>query len=54
MPLEILSEKKVTFRIHEDLFWELKELAVSKRTNTTDLLNEAIRDVLVKYGKRKK
>jgi antitoxin-like ribbon-helix-helix protein len=36
-----------------DLFWDLKQLAVEKRTNVTELVNEALHDILVKYGKRK-
>lgn len=44
------KEVRATFRLYPNLFWNLKQLALDRRTTTTDLVNEAIQDVLVKYG----
>lgn len=44
------KDVRATFRIWPDLFWDLKQLALDKRTTTTELINEAIQDVLKKYG----
>ena len=41
---------RATFRLYPHLFWDLKQLALDKRTTTTELINEAIRDVLAKHG----
>ena len=41
---------RATFRLYPHLFWELKQLALDKRTTTTELINEAIRDLLAKHG----
>lgn len=55
MSVEILSgERKVTFRINEDVFWALKRLAVDKKTNVTALLDEALGDYLAKHKATKK
>ena len=34
--------------------WSLKQLALDQRTTTTDLINEAIENVLTKYGAKRK
>ena len=44
------KEVRATFRLYPNLFWNLKQLALDKRTTTTELINEAIQDVLKKYG----
>jgi predicted transcriptional regulator len=44
------KEVRVTFRLWPRLFWNLKQLALDKRTTTTELINEAIEDILKKYG----
>ena len=44
------KEVRATFRLYPNLFWNLKQLALDRRTTTTELVNEAIQDVLVKYG----
>ena len=44
------KEVRATFRLYPNLFWTLKQLALDKRTTTTELVNEAIRDVIVKHG----
>ena len=44
------KDVRATFRIWPDLFWDLKQLALDKRTTTTELINEAIQDFLKKYG----
>lgn len=55
MDTEVLGEiTRSTLRIDSDLFWSLKELAVHERTNVTNLVNEAITDLLAKYGSKKK
>jgi hypothetical protein len=41
---------RATFRLYPHLFWDLKQLALDKRTTTTELINEAIRDLLAKHG----
>jgi len=44
------KEVRATFRLWPRLFWNLKQLALDKRTTTTELINEAIEDILKKYG----
>ena len=44
------KEVRATFRLWPHLFWNLKQLALDKRTTTTELINEAIEDILKKYG----
>jgi hypothetical protein len=44
------KEVRATFRLYPNLFWNLKQLALDRRTTTTELINEAIQDVLAKYG----
>jgi hypothetical protein len=44
------KDVRATFRIYPNLFWSLKQLALDKRTTTTELVNEALSDVLLKYG----
>jgi hypothetical protein len=46
------KDYKATFRMPLDLFWDLKQLAVDQRTNVTDLVNEALLDLLAKYKKK--
>jgi hypothetical protein len=46
------KDYKATFRMPSDMFWDLKQLAVDKRTNVTELVIEALSDLLIKYGKR--
>jgi hypothetical protein len=46
------KDYKATFRMPPDLFWDLKQLAVDQRTNVTELVNEALRDLLAKYKKK--
>jgi len=41
---------RATFRLYPHLFWDLKQLALDKRTTTTELINEAIKDLLTKHG----
>jgi hypothetical protein len=46
------KDYKATFRMPPDLFWDLKQLAVDQRTNVTELVNEALTDLLTKYKKK--
>jgi hypothetical protein len=48
------KDVRATFRIWPDLFWDLKQLALDRRTTTTDLINEAIEDILTKHGAKRK
>lgn len=48
MSVKLVSEKKVTFRMDEEMFWSLKRLAVEEKTNVTTLLDEAVKDLLKK------
>jgi predicted transcriptional regulator len=50
----LTGERKVTFRIDEEIFWSLKQLALDKKTNATVLLEEALREYLVKHKALKK
>jgi hypothetical protein len=49
-----MEKKQVTFRIDASLLKELKFLAVEKDSSLTDLYVEALKDLLVKYGKKTK
>lgn len=46
------KDYKATFRMPPNLFWDLKQLALDRRTNVTELVNEAISDLLTKYKKK--
>jgi predicted transcriptional regulator len=48
------KDVRATFRLWPDLFWDLKQLALDKRTTTTHLINEAIEDILAKYEAKRK
>ena len=48
------KDVRATFRIWPDLFWDLKQLALDRRTTTTELINEAIEDILTKHGSKRK
>ena len=48
------KDVRATFRIWPDLFWDLKQLALDRRTTTTELINEAIEDILTKHGLKRK
>ena len=48
------KDVRATFRLYPHLFWDLKQLALDERTTTTELINEAIKDLLVKRGYKSK
>ena len=50
----IMEKKAVTFRIDPDIIKRLKYLALDHDKTLTDLLLEAIQDLLKKYEKGKK
>lgn len=47
------KDYKATFRMPPDLFWDLKQLALDERRNVTELVNEALHDLLAKYKKKR-
>jgi hypothetical protein len=46
------KKSKGRFKMPSKLFWDLRRLASDQRTDFSELLNEAVRDLLVKYKKR--
>ena len=46
-----MEKKAVTFRIDPDIVKKLKYLAIDHDRTLTDLLLEAIQDLLKKYGR---
>jgi predicted transcriptional regulator len=49
-----MDKKALTFRIDSQIIKKLKFLAVEHDRTVTDLLLEAIQDLLKKYGKKSK
>jgi hypothetical protein len=50
------KDVRATFRLYPHLLWDLKQLALDERTTTTELISEAIKDLLTKHeykGKEK-
>ena len=50
------ERERTSLKLDPDKYWELKEVAVHKRVTVTELIDEAIEDVITKYrtGKPKK
>ena len=44
-----MEKKQVTFRLESRLFKDIKHLAVETERSTTDLIVEALHDLLKKY-----
>jgi hypothetical protein len=42
---------KTSLRLHNEIFWSVKKLALDRRRSVTELADEAFRDLLKKYGK---
>ncbi len=49
-----MDKKQVIFRIEPDKAKKLKILAIEQDRSLNDMLLEAVRDLLKKYGKAKK
>jgi hypothetical protein len=41
---------KTSLRLHNEIFWSVKKLALDRRKSVTELADEAFRDLLKKYG----
>jgi len=48
-----MDKKLVNFRLDPDTIKKVKILAIEQDTNLTELLTEAVHDLLKKYGKDK-
>ena len=51
LPAPDKKSKNVSFHIDKDVFLKLGQLKFEMGTKYDDLYNEAVRDLLVKYGK---
>ena len=50
----LMERKQISFRLDPGIIKKLKILAIEQDKSMTDLILEAVQDLLKKYGKKKK